>query len=156
MNTHFISFKTPLGILKITAEGEFLASVNFASSEGKSAGSLPACLKEAKKQLLEYFDEARKSFSLPLKFPDGISAFRRKIWERMAEIPYGRTESYGDLARRAGSPKAARAAGGACNKNPFMIIIPCHRVVGSGGSLTGYAGGLKAKKFLLDFESGKI
>jgi len=151
MNTKFTAFKTPVGILKITADGNKITAIGFAAREGRSA-ELPVVLQEAKKQLLEYFDGKRKSFKLPLKFPASASAFRLKIWKAMCRVPYGKTMTYGELSAKAGNLKAARAAGGACNKNPFMIILPCHRIVGSDGSLTGYAGGLNVKKYLLNLE----
>jgi len=152
MDTDFTAFNTPVGVLTITAEGKKITSAGF---DGKkvSAAQTPV-LKNAQKQLSEYFEGKRKSFDLPLKFPAGVSVFRLKIWKEMAKIPYGKTAAYGELAAKAGNEKAARAAGGACNKNPFMIIIPCHRVVGSSGDLTGYAGGLNVKKYLLELENG--
>ncbi|MDR0292042.1 MAG: methylated-DNA--[protein]-cysteine S-methyltransferase [Elusimicrobium sp.] len=152
MNINFTAFKTPVGILKVTADGNEITEVGFAAREGCSADKLPSCLKDAKKQLLEYFDGKRKSFNLPLKFPAGTGAFRLKVWKEMGRVPYGKTVSYGELSAKAGNSKAARAAGGACNKNPFMIILPCHRIVGADGGLTGYAGGLNVKKYLLNME----
>lgn len=106
---------------------------------------------ECVKQLSEYFDGTRKKFSLPLS-PQG-TVFRQKVWQALTEIPYGETRTYGDIARQIGSPKACRAVGGANNKNPIMIIIPCHRVVGHRGDLVGYACGINVKKFLLELEN---
>ena len=105
---------------------------------------------QARQQLTEYFAGQRREFDLPLA-PAGTD-FQRRVWELLREIPYGETVTYGELARRLGNPKSARAVGMACNRNPIAIVVPCHRVVGSTGSLTGYAGGLDAKAFLLKLE----
>ena len=107
-------------------------------------------LKEAVKQLESYFAGELEEFSLPLE-PSG-TVFMKQVWDALCEIPYGKTASYGEIAERVGRPKAARAVGLANNRNPIPIIIPCHRVIGADGSLTGYAGGLDMKKKLLDLE----
>jgi methylated-DNA-[protein]-cysteine S-methyltransferase len=105
---------------------------------------------KASLQLREYALGKRKTFDLNLD-PIGTE-FQKKVWKAMREIPYGETMTYGDLARAIGSPKAFRAVGGACNRNPIAIVQPCHRVVGSDGKLTGFFGGLDLKQKLLDFE----
>lgn len=110
-------------------------------------------LKEAVKQLKSYFEGELKEFSLPLA-PEG-TAFMKQVWSALCEIPYGKTASYKEIAEKVGSPKAARAVGLANNRNPIPIFIPCHRVIGADGSLTGYAGGLEMKKTLLDLEKDK-
>ncbi len=102
------------------------------------------------KQLDEYFAGKRKTFDLRLN-PKG-TPFQKKVWAALCEIPYGKTASYKEIAQAVGNPDAARAVGMACNKNPIAIVIPCHRVVGSNGALTGYASGLDRKKQLLEFE----
>lgn len=107
-------------------------------------------LKEAVRQLESYFAGRLKKFSLPLE-PEG-TAFMKQVWAALCEIPYGKTASYGEIAEKVGRPKAARAVGLANNRNPIPIFIPCHRVIGADGSLTGYAGGLEMKKKLLDLE----
>ncbi|OOM11955.1 methylated-DNA--[protein]-cysteine S-methyltransferase [Clostridium saccharobutylicum] len=107
-------------------------------------------LKEAIKQLNEYFDGKRKEFNLPLA-PKGTE-FQKKVWNALKEIPFGETRSYGEIARRIGNEKASRAVGMANNKNPIMIIIPCHRVIGANGKLVGYAGGIDIKEKLLNLE----
>ncbi len=103
-----------------------------------------------KAQLSEYFQENGRKFDLPLS-PQG-TAFQQAVWECMADIPYGETRTYGEIAAALGNRNKARAVGGAANKNPLPIVIPCHRVVGSSGRLTGFAGGLEVKRFLLDLE----
>lgn len=105
---------------------------------------------KAADQLAEYFAGRRKEFDLPLN-PEGTD-FQRKIWNALQKIPFGETRSYKQLAEMAGSGKACRAVGGANNKNPLPVFIPCHRVIGADGSLVGYGGGLKIKQFLLELE----
>lgn len=102
------------------------------------------------KQFTEYEKGARKAFDLPLHIKG--TEFQKKVWNALLEIPYGETRSYQEIAIQIGNPKAVRAVGGACNRNPIGIIVPCHRVVGKNGSLTGYAGGLDYKKLLLEKE----
>ncbi|EIW16398.1 MULTISPECIES: methylated-DNA--[protein]-cysteine S-methyltransferase [Pelosinus] len=109
-----------------------------------------AVLKEAGKQLMEYFAGKRKSFTLPLA-PEGTE-FQKKVWKALQEIPCGETRSYKDVARSIGQPKASRAIGMANNKNPMLILIPCHRVIGANGNLVGYAAGLQVKEYLLKLE----
>jgi len=109
-----------------------------------------ALIREAGKQLAGYLAGELFSFSLPLA-PEG-TLFRRKIWQALAEIPYGETVTYGEIAEKVANPKAARAVGFACKSNPLPIFIPCHRVIGSNGKLTGYAGGLELKERLLLLE----
>jgi methylated-DNA-[protein]-cysteine S-methyltransferase len=107
-------------------------------------------IKRAAAQLAEYFGGKRKTFDLPLAL--GGTAFQAAVWKALREIPYGKTLSYGELAARAGTPRACRAAGTANNRNPVVIIVPCHRVIGADGGLTGYGGGLALKQYLLDLE----
>jgi len=105
-------------------------------------------------QLEEYFEGRRSSFELPLAM-DG-SAFERRVWQALREIPYGETVSYGEIARRIGKPSAARAVGLANGRNPISVIVPCHRVIGANGALTGYGGGLERKRMLLELEQGIV
>lgn len=108
-------------------------------------------LKKCVKQLREYFKGERKKFTVTLVLEG--TPFQKKVWRELQKIPYGQTATYGEIARRIGKPKAARAVGGACNKNKIPIIVPCHRVIGSGGSLVGFAGGLSLKSKLLQLEA---
>jgi methylated-DNA-[protein]-cysteine S-methyltransferase len=112
-------------------------------------------IKECKIQLQEYFKGERKEFNLPLSITSGTE-FQRKVWKELEKIPFGETVSYQDIAVRIDKPKACRAVGGANNKNKIGIIIPCHRVVGKNGSLTGYAGGTDKKEYLLNLEKGLL
>lgn len=113
-----------------------------------------ALLQQAKRELIEYFAGERKRFEVALA-PEG-TPFQRAVWKAISTVGFGDTISYGELARRAGCPGSARAAGAATGRNPIGIIVPCHRIVGSNGSLTGYAGGLARKRALLALESGAI
>lgn len=111
-------------------------------------------LLETERQLKEYFEKKRTVFDLPL---DLIGTdFQKKVWEALLDIPFGKTKSYGDLARQLGDRKAVRAVGGALNKNPVPIIVPCHRVIGASGDLTGFAGGLVTKNYLLKLEDPNL
>ncbi len=109
-------------------------------------------LREAFRQLEEYFARRRRRFDLPLDLRG--TEFQRRVWKALLEIPYGETRSYGELARKLGVPGSARAVGAANGSNPIAIVVPCHRVIATGGGLCGYGGGLERKKFLLDLESG--
>jgi O-6-methylguanine DNA methyltransferase len=122
----------------------------LAAAEGVEPERSGERCRAAAAQLGEYFAGRRRSFDLPLA-PRG-SAFQRAVWDELARVPYGRTVSYGELAERMGRPGASRAVGGANNKNPLPIVVPCHRVIGADGSLTGYGGGLDKKRALLALE----
>jgi methylated-DNA-[protein]-cysteine S-methyltransferase len=148
---------TPLGELLVAADGEALTSVRFARhaklpplSAASRRDERAPVLREAKRQLAAYFGGELRAFALPLA-PRG-SAFQRQVWAALAEIPYGATATYGALARRLGAPRHARAVGHANGRNPLSILVPCHRVVGASGALTGYAGGLARKRWLLEHE----
>ena len=143
-----LRMESPLGALFLASDGEALTEVSFGA---KSLAQRPCgVLLDAQQQLTEYFAGTRKRFDLPLR-PVG-TPFQLANWQALSEIPYGQTVSYQDIACRLGKPKACRAVGLANHCNPISIIIPCHRVVGKNGSLTGYAGGLNAKRFQLELE----
>jgi methylated-DNA-[protein]-cysteine S-methyltransferase len=143
---------TPVGEMWLAQDGDALVELRLpgdAAPEGELKET--PLLKEAASQLGEYFAGRRASFDLPLK-PEG-TGFRRSVWAALVEIPAGRTASYGDIARAIGKPKASRAVGSANHANPLPVFIPCHRVIGSGGSLVGYGGGLDMKQKLLALEA---
>lgn len=143
---------SPLGMLTLLQEGNALSALYFPGSgipNGAEYAST-ALLCAAGRQLDEYFTGRRTIFDLPLQ-PAG-TPFQQAVWQSLRAIPYGETRTYGQIAAEVGKPNAARAVGQANHNNPLPILIPCHRVVGSGGALTGYAGGLSIKKFLLDLE----
>lgn len=145
---------SPLGPLCASTNGAALTALGFDRAE--PAATLPpvaavALLDEAASQLAGWFAGTRTAFDLPLA-PEG-TPFQRKVWEALLAIPYGATASYGDIARRVGQPAAVRAVGAANARNPIAIVIPCHRVIGADGTLTGYAGGLPRKRALLALEA---
>jgi len=149
METTFIN--TPLGIAKLEGDESGLASITVLNDEIPTSKVIPELLEDAVYQLQEYFEGTRDSFSLTLN-PDGTD-FQKRVWDALQDIPYGKTVSYLELSKTLGEVKAIRAVAAANGKNPLWIVIPCHRVVGSDGSLTGYAGGLHRKKWLLNHES---
>lgn len=140
---------TPIGELTLTASDTALTGVRFPGT-GQPAGSTNAVLARACEQLEEYFAGTRTTFDLPLDASG--SEFERRVWAALLTIPYGTTTSYGALARRLGDQRATRAVGAANGKNPIPIIVPCHRVVGANGELTGFGGGIERKRWLLEHE----
>ena len=165
-------FDSPLGTLLLTSDGAALTGLYM--NEHKNGLDIPLLaggkgsintrypipdddalpFEEARKQLTEYFAGARTTFALP--FDAAGTDFQKRVWEELTKIPYGVTISYGELADRIGNPKASRAVGLANGHNPLSIIVPCHRVIGANGTLTGYGGGMERKKALLDFEAEVI
>ena len=144
----FCVVESPVGPLRIDEEDAFIIGVNRADTPVKAPDT--PLLQDCARQLRAYFDGSLTVFDLPLN-PQG-TLFRRKVWAALQQIPYGETCSYGQLAASLGCSGAARAVGGANHRNPISIIIPCHRVIGADGSLTGYGGGLAMKEWLLRHE----
>lgn len=136
--------------LRIVSDRDAVKEISFVNHAVETNSDLPEILQQASAQLLEYFEEKRKTFGLNLN-PDGTE-FQKKVWDLLQTIPFGKTYTYAQMANKLRDPKVIRAAASANGKNPIAIIIPCHRVIGSDGSLTGYAGGLENKKFLLELE----
>jgi methylated-DNA-[protein]-cysteine S-methyltransferase len=151
---------SPVGELLLAADDHALRRLSFQA--GPDPLAVPptwvraddGVLATARAQLAEYFAGERRAFDLPLAF-DGTD-FQRRVWGALLEIPYGETTSYGELARRIGRPDACRAVGLANGSNPIAVIVPCHRVIGTNGSLTGFGGGLERKRLLLDLEGGAV
>ncbi|HLV40295.1 methylated-DNA--[protein]-cysteine S-methyltransferase [Xanthomarina sp.] len=143
--------KTPLGFTKITGDENGISSIIILNSDEKTTDVIPIELEDCVQQLQEYFEGTRTHFDIQLN-PEGTT-FQKKVWEELKTIPYGKTWSYLELSRQLGDVKAIRAVANANGKNPLWIVVPCHRVIGSDGSLTGYAGGLHRKKWLLEHES---
>lgn len=144
-------YPSPLGMLRITYEGSVLFTLDFCREQG--TGPIP---EDAKRWLDRYFAGLDPGKIPAFRFPE-VSAFRRNVWELLLEIPYGQTVTYGELADKMaarGFGKCPQAVGGAVGSNPISLMVPCHRVVGAGGRLTGYAWGLERKKALLDLEQG--
>ena len=146
-----IIINTPLGKTKIEGNIDGISSIIVLNEDILTSQTIPEELEECVTQLEEYFEGTRQKFSLKLN-PEGTD-FQKKVWNELVKIPYGRTISYLELSKKLGDPKAIRAIASANGKNPIWIIIPCHRVIGTDGSLTGYAGGLHRKKWLLEHES---
>lgn len=142
---------TPLGFTKITGDNDGITSITVLNSEEKETDIIPETLQECVYQLNDYFEGIRKNFDLKLN-PEGTD-FQQTVWKQLQTIPYGKTLSYLELSKQLGDVKAIRAVAAANGKNPVWIIIPCHRVIGSDGSLTGYAGGLARKQWLLNHEN---
>lgn len=156
MHTYYCYHRAPIGQLLLAGDGERLSLLGFPRGKMQrqhEAGwkQNPAPFHKVAQQLDEYFAGERVAFDVPLQ-PVGTE-FQKNVWKALTKIPYGETWSYGQLARYIGKPKASRAVGAANGLNPIPIIIPCHRVIGSNGKLTGFGGGLETKEFLLSLES---
>ena len=158
---HLIVDPTPIGPVTVIADGDTIVGVYMEvyqhgedpSNYGERVDSDPV-LSEAARQLTEYFAGERTEFDLPLR-PIGTD-FQQRVWRALCDIPFGQTWSYGELAEHIGKPTASRAVGLANGRNPISIVIPCHRVIGANGSLTGYGGGIERKRWLLSHESGAV
>lgn len=158
MNHYYKQINSPVGRLTLVANSKSLVAilwenddpdrVKFSSLELSKDHPV---LKRVERQLKEYFEGKRNRFDIPYEFYG--TAFQKNVWKALSRIPYGEKRTYLDIAKEVRSPKACRAVGAANGKNPISIIVPCHRVIGSNGTLTGFAGGLDTKKFLLDLES---
>lgn len=149
---YFQTLESPIGPLKITADNQSVLAIEFHQRAERERPN--QITKLTAKQLAEYFQGKRKSFNIPLSAAG--TEFQKKVWQELENIPFGETRSYLDIAQMVGNTKAVRAVGAANGKNPIPIIVPCHRVIGSNGTLTGFAGGLESKKWLLDHESSQL
>lgn len=148
--THIAFLKSPLGITKIVGDADGISEISV-SDKGEESVSIPKELEQAVSQLQEYFEGKRNDFNLKLN-PKGTE-FQQRVWQELLNIPFGKTLSYLELSKKLGDVKAIRAVAAANGKNPLWIVVPCHRVIGTDGSLTGYAGGLGRKKWLLEHEN---
>jgi methylated-DNA-[protein]-cysteine S-methyltransferase len=142
--------ESPLGYTKIIGDEDGIQSVTVLNSKEKITDIIPESLEDCIIQLKEYFEGLRKQFQLKLN-PEG-TPFQKRVWDELLNIPYSKTVSYLELSKKLGDVKAIRAVANAIGKNPLWIIVPCHRVIGSDGNLTGYAGGLQRKQWLLEHE----
>jgi methylated-DNA-[protein]-cysteine S-methyltransferase len=152
---HIDTLDSPIGELTLVSDGEALTGLYMDAQRHRP--ELPAAncsddavLVAARRQLGEYFAGQRREFDLPLRLAG--TPFQREVWDALRDIPYGETAGYGELAQRLGRPGTARAVGMANGRNPIAIVVPCHRVIGSAGALTGYGGGLDRKRYLLELE----
>ncbi|QEE30419.1 methylated-DNA--[protein]-cysteine S-methyltransferase [Terriglobus albidus] len=157
MNLVYKFVESPVGALKLVASDKGLAAILWENDSprrvpltGLVEGDRHPILLKAERQLEEYFGGSRRAFDLPLDMRG--TTFQKDVWEALLAIPYGETRSYGQLAKQLGRPSASRAVGAANGRNPISIVVPCHRVIGSSGKLTGFAGGLDVKARLLDME----
>lgn len=149
--SQLLTFESPIGSLTLVGSKKGLEALHFGVWNGPASdnSSCPYLL-EGKKQIDAYFAKKLTVFSLPIHLKG--TDFQKSVWEELYKIPYGKTKTYGEIAFSIGNPKASRAVGGACHNNPLCIIVPCHRVVGSNGSLTGFGGGIETKEALLRLE----
>jgi methylated-DNA-[protein]-cysteine S-methyltransferase len=151
INEKIAYYKSPLGTARIICDMDGIKSIVLIDDNIESSKIIPDCIKSCVQQLEEYFSGTRKEFDLKLN-PGGTD-FQNTVWNELLKIPYGKTRTYLEQAKYLGDIKAIRAVASANGKNPIWIIIPCHRVIGSDGSLTGYAGGIWRKKWLLEHEN---
>lgn len=153
---HEFSLESPIGNLKLETTGNAILRLSFNGKEFRDSNlaNQPEIIRTAVQQLKEYFNGERKEFDLPLAL-EGTD-FQLRVWENLQKISYGATTTYSELSKMMGNVKAVRAIGRANGQNPIPIIIPCHRVVGAGGNLTGYSGGLEKKKYLLRHEGALL
>lgn len=170
VNLYYDEMDSPIGVLSLISNGEKLVRIEYGDLKSRSDQMnkwvvryfgdvsfvhVPEKVELAKKELRAFFDEQNQDFTFEFKLCG--TPFQQKVWQALVEkIPYGETKSYKDIAVAIGNPKAVRAVGGAVNKNPFSIIVPCHRVIGAGGEMVGYNGGLDKKEYLLAHEKQVI
>lgn len=145
---HYID--TMIGRLYLAEENDCLVRLDGGKADDADILQCTPLLEKAEQQLQEYFSRGRQYFTLPVHMQG--TDFQKKVWKALLRIPYGETRTYGEIARIIGSSGGARAVGGACNRNPIMILVPCHRVIGAGGKLVGFGGGLGMKEDLLSLE----
>jgi len=148
--TNKFYYKSPIGVLEIELKNDIVLGLKVVES-CDNVSEVTGYFAQVAKQLDEYFAGKRTKFELKIS-PKG-TAFQKKVWAELLKIPYGKTKSYQEIAEAVGKPNAQRAVGSACNKNPILLIIPCHRVISKTGKLTGFACGLKKKEVLLDLET---
>ncbi|RYZ78692.1 MAG: methylated-DNA--[protein]-cysteine S-methyltransferase [Proteobacteria bacterium] len=146
--------RTPLGIARITGDENGVSGISIVDSNNETSDEIPTCLTHATAELSEYFAGKRRDFTFKMN-PSGTH-FQQSVWQELLRIPFGSTVSYMDLAKRLGDAKAIRAVASANAKNPLWVAVPCHRVIGANGALTGYAGGLWRKKWLIEHETPPV
>ncbi|TCB92030.1 methylated-DNA--[protein]-cysteine S-methyltransferase [Micromonospora zingiberis] len=144
---------SPIGMFSVATDGGSVCGAHFGPIETASKEPVDEASRRAVAELRAYFAGELTEFGIPVTVPRG-SEFERAVWREMTRIPYGETLTYGEVARLVGDPGAARAVGVACNRNPIPVIVPCHRIIGAGGKLVGFGGGLDRKVKLLELEAG--
>ena len=153
MKIYLTYYQSPIGVMEIVGSREHIVTVNFVDQARAGDDDLPACIQECVRQIDEYFKGNLKEFSLKLQMQG--TDFQKTVWQQLTKVAYGQTASYRQIAAAIGNPAASRAVGNANGKNPISIIVPCHRIIGTDGSLTGYGGGLWRKAWLLGHERDK-
>jgi len=143
-------YESPIGPLEVAGTEEGILSIEFSERSAFPAGPPAPCLKDCIRQLEDYFAGRRRVFTLRLDLRG--TPFQKRVWDELLKVPFGRTVAYRDIAEALGNPRATRAIGGANHRNPVSIVVPCHRVIGADGGLTGYGGGLRRKEWLLAHE----
>ena len=143
------TFCSPIGIVRLTEEGGAITRIELSDAIDASSAPTPL-LHEAEQQIMAYLDGKRQQLDFPIRMMG--TPFQQRVWHALQQIPYGTTRTYGEIADAIGNPRASRAVGMACNKNPLLLIVPCHRVIGANGKLTGFAYGTDAKQWLLELE----
>ncbi|GIJ28812.1 methylated-DNA--protein-cysteine methyltransferase [Micromonospora qiuiae] len=143
---------SPIGMFSVATDGVSVCGTRFGPVEDAAVAPVDEVSRRAVAELRAYFAGELTEFGVPVTVPRG-SEFERAVWQEMTRIPYGETLTYGEMARRVGDPGAARAVGVACNRNPIPVIVPCHRIIGAGGKLVGFGGGLPRKVKLLEMEA---
>ena len=143
------AFNTPIGAVRLTEEGGSIIRIELTDAAAPSSAPTPL-LREAEHQITEFLQGDRRQLDFPIRMVG--TPFQQRVWRALLQIPYGTTRTYGEIATAIGNPRASRAVGMACNKNPLLLIVPCHRVVGANGNLTGFAYGTDAKRWLLELE----
>ena len=157
MTVHAIAMESPLGILQLVSEADYLIELNWQGGHRaviSTANSQPAILTTAADELTQFFSGRRHGFSVPVK-PKG-TAYQLSVWRELQNIKWGTSCSYGEIADRLGKPRGSRAVGGAVGRNPIPVFIPCHRIVGASGALTGFSGRLQNKRILLRLEGHQL
>ena len=153
MKIYITYYQSPIGVVEIVGSREHIVAVNFVDQARTGDVDLPACIQEGANQIDEYFKGNLKKFSLKLQLQG--TDFQKTVWRQLTKVAHGQTASYGEIAAAIGNPAASRAVGHANGRNPIAIIVPCHRIIGTDGSLTGYGGGLWRKEWLLGHERDK-
>lgn len=151
MEKHVVYYESPIGWLQIIGTNEGIERIDVVEQGEDQNEKVAEPLMQSLEELEQYFQKKRTSFSIPLKLVG--TPFQLRVWEALQTIPYGQTVSYADIAKQIGQPKAVRAVGNAVGNNPITIVVPCHRVVRTGGGLGGYAWGIERKKWLLTHET---
>lgn len=150
---YYYTYNSPIGLLRIEADEQAIIGIKIIQQDEPQMGYESDLIRSTYQQIQQYFEGTRTQFTIPIRLEG--TPFQQKVWSALQTIPYGETRTYGEIAKMIGNPKACRAVGGANNKNPILILVPCHRVIGSNGALVGFAAGMNVKQMLLLRETGQ-